>query len=87
MQGHELYSLSVDGKPHLIPKPPDRVELIKLTHEETGSTVYSGVTAEVVADQGSRREWKDKSAALLVDTLINHRQTSASHPQANGLAE
>lgn len=36
MQGHELYSLCVDGKPRLVPKPPDRVQLIKRIREKTG---------------------------------------------------
>jgi len=44
-----------------------------------------GACAEVVTDQGS--EWKGEFAALLANTLIDHRQTSASHPQANGLSE
>ncbi|GIL87971.1 hypothetical protein Vretifemale_16010, partial [Volvox reticuliferus] len=32
-------------------------------------------------------EWKGEFAQLLVDALIDHRQTSANHPQANGLTE
>ena len=194
LQGRELYNLGLDGKPRLVPKPTERIELIKRTHEDTGhfgvrrtlallltkywwngvadevssvirhcaacdrvnstftarsadlhplpicglfyrwgvdlcgpfdptargnkyvmvavehfskytllipltdkhaaQTSFAfehhvlgryGACAEVVTDQGS--EWKGEFAALLVSAFIDHRQTSASHPQANGLAE
>ena len=193
-QGQEMYNLGLDGKPRLVPKPPERTALIKRVHEETGhfgvrrtlalllnrywwqgmtedvssvvrhcaacdrvnstftvqptelnplpigglfyrwgvdlcgpfdqterghkyvmvavehfskyvilvpladkhaaQTAFAfehhvlgryGACAEVVTDQGS--EWKGEFAALLVDSLIDHRQTSSHHPQANGLAE
>lgn len=38
-----------------------------------------------MTDQGS--EWKEEFEALFVHYLIDPRQTSASHPQANGLSE
>jgi hypothetical protein len=41
--------------------------------------------AEVVTDQG--KEWQGVFAALLEDSFIDHRTTSAYHPPANGLAE
>ncbi|PNH10576.1 Retrovirus-related Pol polyprotein from transposon [Tetrabaena socialis] len=194
IQGNQLLNLAVDGKSRQVPRPPDRVELIKRTHEETGhfgarrtlallltSYWWSGISqdvtsvvrhcgacdrvnasftaqtaelnplplaglfyrwgvdlcgpfnrtargntyvmvliehfskyvllvpipdkhadqtafvflhhvlgrygacAEVCTDQGS--EFKGEFAALLADSLIDHRQTSANHPQANGLAE
>lgn len=44
-----------------------------------------GACAEVCTDQGS--EWKGEFARLLMESLIDHRQTSANHPQANGLSE
>ncbi|PNH01098.1 Retrovirus-related Pol polyprotein from transposon [Tetrabaena socialis] len=185
MQGDQLLSLTVDGKAKRVPPPPDRIELVKRMHEETGhlgvrrtlallltsfwwagiaqdvssvvrhcsacdhvnasfnahtpelnplpvsglfyrwgvdlcgpfnktprgntyvmvmieqspnkhaeQTAFTflhhvlgryGSCAEVCTDQGS--EWKGEFAAFLADSLIDHRQTSASHPQANGLAE
>ncbi|PNW79026.1 hypothetical protein CHLRE_09g398141v5 [Chlamydomonas reinhardtii] len=44
-----------------------------------------GACAEVCTDQGS--EWKGEFATMLLNALIDHRQTSANHPQANGLSE
>ncbi len=44
-----------------------------------------GAPAEVCTDQGS--EWKGEFAQLLLDTLTDHRMTSAAHPEANGLTE
>jgi hypothetical protein len=44
-----------------------------------------GACAEVLTDQGS--EWKGAFAQLLTECLIDHRQTSANHPQGNGLSE
>ena len=194
MQGGELYRVFNDSKIRLVPKPSDRVDLIKRTHEETGhfgvrrtvallltrhwwhglyrdvvnlvkhcehcdrvNTSFSapspdlhplpvqglfyrwgvdlcgpfartnsgnvyvmicvehfskyavfvplpdkeadhtasaflhhilgryGACAEVCTDQGS--EWKGSFSALLLSSLIDHRETSPNHPQANGLAE
>lgn len=44
-----------------------------------------GACAEVVTDQGT--EFKGEFQALLDKCLIDHRTTSANHPQADGLAE
>jgi hypothetical protein len=44
-----------------------------------------GAPAEVLTDQGG--EFTGKFEDLLVRHLIDHRYTSAEHPQANGLAE
>jgi hypothetical protein len=44
-----------------------------------------GACAEVVTDGGS--EFKGRFTALLQDCYIDHRRTSAEHPQSNGLAE
>ena len=70
------------------------VSLVPLTDKEASCTSFAfrqhvlglyGACAEVVTDQGS--EWKGEFASLLQESLIDHRQTSADHPQANGLAE
>ncbi|KAK3279661.1 hypothetical protein CYMTET_12460 [Cymbomonas tetramitiformis] len=44
-----------------------------------------GCPAEVVTDNGG--EWEKEFAQLLKDNLIDHRTTSQSHPQSNGLSE
>lgn len=44
-----------------------------------------GACAEVVTDQGN--EFQGEFAELLVSAFIEHRHTSAYHPQGNGLAE
>ncbi|KAK3270355.1 hypothetical protein CYMTET_21247 [Cymbomonas tetramitiformis] len=44
-----------------------------------------GCPAEVVTDNGG--EWEINFAQLLRDNLIDHRTTSQSHPQSNGLIE
>jgi hypothetical protein len=44
-----------------------------------------GAPAEVLTDQGT--EVRDEFHALCVASFIDHRTTSAYHPQANGLAE
>lgn len=44
-----------------------------------------GACAEVVTDQGT--EFQGAFAELLANAFIEHRHTSAYHPQANGLAE
>ena len=194
LQGEELFRVFSDSKARLVPKPPDRIDLVKRTHEETGhfgvrrtmallltrhwwygmhrdvSSVVRhcpdcdrvnssfasspealhplpvgglfyrwgvdlcgpftrtaagntyvmiciehfskyaifvpiaakeadhtsfaflhhilgryGSCAEVCTDNGG--EWKGPFAHLLLDSLIDHRQTSSDHPQANGLAE
>ena len=44
-----------------------------------------GAPAEVLTDQGT--EFRDEFHALLVASFVDHRTTSAYHPQANGLTE
>ena len=44
-----------------------------------------GACAEVVTDQGM--EWEAEFHDLLTDAFIDHRTTSANHPQANGQVE
>lgn len=44
-----------------------------------------GAPAEVLTDQGS--EFQGAFEALLQEHFIDHRQTSANHPQSDGLAE
>jgi transposase InsO family protein len=44
-----------------------------------------GAPAEVVTDQGN--EWEAGFHDLLTDAFIDHRTTSANHPQANGQVE
>lgn len=44
-----------------------------------------GACAEVVTDQGT--EWQAEFHDLLSRSFIDHRMTSPSHPQANGLTE
>jgi hypothetical protein len=69
------------------------VELIPLVDKSAASTAAAfatiigryGAMAEVLTDQGA--EWQAEFAQLLLDCMIDHRQTSAYHPQADGLAE
>eukprot|EP00959_Pyramimonas_sp_CCMP1952_P246686 5155877-Pyramimonas_sp.AAC.1 len=67
---------------------------IPLTDKASATTAFTfrthlfglfGSCAEVVTDQGS--EFKGEFEELLDELLIDHRHTSAYHPQANGLAE
>lgn len=46
---------------------------------------HFGAPAEVVSDQG--KEFLGEFDALCERSLIDHRQTSRNHPEANGLAE
>ncbi|KAK3243505.1 hypothetical protein CYMTET_46841 [Cymbomonas tetramitiformis] len=48
-------------------------------------TARFGCLAEVLTDNGG--EWEKDFAQLLKDNLIDHRTTSQSHPQSNGLSE
>ena len=69
------------------------VEVIPLrskTPEETAAAAADiisrfGAPAEVVTDGGG--EWEGPFAELMAACFIDHRITSANHPQANGLAE
>jgi transposase InsO family protein len=44
-----------------------------------------GAPAEVLTDQGT--EFRDEFQQLLTELYVDHRTTTAYHPQANGLAE
>ncbi|GIL49142.1 hypothetical protein Vafri_5618 [Volvox africanus] len=68
----------------LVPLPDKHAEQTAFAFQHHVLGRY-GACAEVCSDQGS--EWKGEFAQLLVDCLIDHRQTSPSHPQANGLTE
>ena len=70
------------------------VELIPLPNKTAYTTAFAfahnvlgkfGSCAEVVTDRGS--EWAEQFDQLLQLALIDHRRTSAGHPQADGLAE
>lgn len=68
----------------LIPIPDKEPETVAsaLTHAVIGRF---GAPAEIVTDGGS--EWKGAFADLLSKLFIDHRVTSANHPESNGLAE
>ena len=68
----------------LVPIPSKHAHVTALAFKQHVLGVY-GSCAEVCTDQGS--EWKGEFATVLLDALIDHRQTSADHPQANGLTE
>jgi transposase InsO family protein len=70
------------------------IELMPLPDKEAATTAQAflahvlsrfGACAEVLTDRGS--EWRGEFAQLLEQCLIDHRVTSADHPQTNGLAE
>jgi transposase InsO family protein len=46
---------------------------------------HYGAPAEILTDQGD--EFQGEFAELLESLLIDHRETSRSHPQSNGLTE
>jgi transposase InsO family protein len=70
------------------------VELVPLPNKLAATTAAAfaqhvlgrfGSCAEVVTDRGT--EWDAEFDTLLKDSMIDHRHTSAYHPQADGLAE
>ena len=70
------------------------VDLIPMPSKEATSTSYAflhnvigrfGAMAECVTDQG--REFLGEFQTLLARCLIDHRMTSANHPQSDGLSE
>jgi len=70
------------------------VDMVPITskHAEITAGVFRshvigrfGSCAEVVTDRGG--EWQEAFSALLLAMRIDHRKTSAEHPQSNGLAE
>ena len=71
-----------------------QAELVPTPTKEARDTSYAflhhvlgkyAACAEVVTDQGT--EYQGEFAELLADCFIEHRHTSAYHPQGNGLAE
>ena len=71
-----------------------QIELIPLPEKSARCTANAflssvigryGACAEVVTDQGT--EFQGEFHALLAHCFIDHRTTSANHPQADGLAE
>ena len=54
-------------------------------HFLNGVIARYGACAEVITDGGG--EFQGEFADLLVKTLIDHRVSSATHPQSNGLSE
>ena len=70
------------------------IELVPLPNKEAKTTAAAfaaavlgryGCPAEVLTDQGT--EWEEQFQQLLLECMIDHRRTSANHPQADGLAE
>jgi transposase InsO family protein len=70
------------------------IELIAIPDKSAETTAYAflshvlgrfGSCAEVITDQGS--EFLGAFHQLLEESMIDHRTTSANHPQADGLAE
>jgi hypothetical protein len=70
------------------------VELVALPDKSSHNTSHAflqqvlsrfGACAECLTDQGS--EFRGKFQDLLDHALIDHRQTSRDHPQADGLVE
>ena len=70
------------------------LEMIPIRNKEPATTAAAftaavlgryGSPAEVVTDRGG--EWAKEFEHVLLDCMIDHRYTSASHPAANGLAE
>ena len=70
------------------------IELVPLPNKEAKTTAAAfaaavlgryGCPAEVLTDRGG--EWGEQFQQLLLDCMIDPRQTSANHPQADGLAE
>ena len=70
------------------------LELVPISNKEPSTTAAAfaaavlgryGSPAEVLTDRGG--EWHKEFEQLLLDCMIDHRHTSASHPAANGLTE
>jgi hypothetical protein len=70
------------------------LELVPIPNKEPATTAAAfaaavlgryGSPAEVVTDRGG--EWMKEFEQLLLDCMVDHRHTSASHPAANGLSE
>ena len=67
-----------------VPLPNKEASTVAQAFRQNVLGVY-GAPAEIVTDQGN--EFREEFAQLMVDSYIDHRVTSAYHPQANGLAE
>ncbi|KXZ50136.1 hypothetical protein GPECTOR_17g772 [Gonium pectorale] len=70
------------------------IELVPLPNKSAQSTAAAfldnvlsrfSAPAEVLTDRGT--EWQGEFAELLEQCLIDHRETSAEHPQTDGAAE
>jgi len=86
-QGNRYIMIAVEGYSKW-------VELVPLPAKEARHTADAflrciigryGAMAEVVTDRGG--EWEGAFQELLEQCLVDHRRTSPSHPEANGLAE
>jgi hypothetical protein len=86
-EGHRYVMVAIE---HL----SKHVELAPLPDKSSAATARAfaacvlgrfGAPAEVLTDRGS--EWGGRFEELLQRCLIDHRHTSANHPQADGLAE
>jgi hypothetical protein len=87
MRGHRYVMICVEHFSKVVVLEP-------LPSKEAKHTCYAfehgvlgrfGACAEVVTDQGT--EFQGEFAAMLARCFIDHRTTSANHPQANGAAE
>jgi transposase InsO family protein len=86
-EGHRYVMVAIE---HL----SKHIELVPLRDKTSGSTAQAFAAcvlgrfrapAEVLTDRGS--EWGGQFEELLLQCMIDHRHTSANHPQADGLAE
>jgi transposase InsO family protein len=68
----------------MVPIPNKEAPTVAWAFLQHVLSVYGGC-AELISDRGS--EFKGVFHDLLVDAFIDHRRTSAEHPQADGLAE
>lgn len=68
----------------LVPLPDKEATTTAAAFRQHVLGVY-GAPAELVTDQGT--EFRAEFSQLMIDSYIDHRVTSAYHPQANGLAE
>ncbi|KAK3281814.1 hypothetical protein CYMTET_10410 [Cymbomonas tetramitiformis] len=79
LEGETLIRILPNGARRPVPPVDQRRRIVQQMHERFGCP------AEVVTDNGG--EWEKDFAQLLRDNLIDHRTTSQSHPQSNGLSE
>ena len=86
-QGNQYVMVAVDAF-------SKHAELVPIKNKTAATVSYAylhnvlakfGASAEVVSDGGG--EFQSEFHQLMVDALIDHRNTSSNHPQANGLAE